>query len=108
MTGESDVPETRSPIVLIDQWEDGAIEERAWVEVTKDTQSAESALRMIEDLYPVEDRYEEETYAASGATEHLKAMGDFSSSGLDEVQWELCEPGPGAVEFWVVNVVCMV
>jgi hypothetical protein len=108
MTGESDVPEVRSPIILIDAWQDGAIEERAWVEVTKDVQTAEGARKMIEDLYPVEDREEEEIYAASGATEHLKPVGDFSSSALDEVQWEVCEPGPGAVKFWVVNVVCMV
>ena len=114
MTGPTDIaPE---PTVLIDEWQDGCIDETAWVEVKQTTPDAESAVGVIEVLYPLDDRCndDEEHYVCTGEREFLAPTAETLAS-MDpwppEGPWEQVEPDSGRVqmrEFWVVRVVCKV
>lgn len=107
MIGPSDVP-TASPLLLIDEWEEECVENTAWVEKTEKCDEPEKAVAVIESEYPVEDRTEEEVYRATGGTVWLKPEDGSHWAAHHEGAWTDAEPGePGALEFWVVVVVCL-
>jgi hypothetical protein len=111
MTGPGDVQQDPTPIVLIDEYEDGYIENHAWVEATTNVPTAEEALRIIEDLYPAGEREEGEGYECNSQQEWL------TPDDADAPQvWTIIDPtkvgalseNPEARIFWRIEVVCPV
>jgi hypothetical protein len=51
---------TPTPMVLIDGWPDGYIEERAWVEVTTATTERRHAIEALEEEMPIADMFPDE------------------------------------------------
>lgn len=105
MTGQSDI--TPFPIVLIDEFEDGMVDETAWVEAIDSVPDKATAIKVVEGLYPLDDRCndDEEKYVCTGSQEWLYPENvDYA----DECPWPKCGPGdmerPGRRKFWVVNV----
>lgn len=54
------------PLVFIDQWLDGYIENRAWVQKGPSTETESHALAWVENWFPLEDRPEVEHYEVVG------------------------------------------
>jgi hypothetical protein len=108
MTGPTDM--THRPEVLIDEYVDGCVEATAWVEVTSEVPDPETAVKVIEGLYPIEDREEEEIYHCDGTKTWQKPDPEFKpefDDGLDPVPWVEAQEGEdNAKWFWVVQVVC--
>lgn len=125
---------TEYPKVLIDQPEDGCIDETGWVEVTPTVGDGDAAVKIIEGVYPTEDRMEEETYVCDGEQEFLAPMhwepcDECNGAAPDDCpgcegsgtvpyeydRWEAVDPQsihPDRREkaklFWIVKVVCKV
>lgn len=114
MTGPTDTnEEVTDPTILIDEWPDGTIESSAWVEVSPSAPTAESAVEWIEKCYPVSDRAEvdEEEYICDGSVVRLCPDPDWEDEHGDEgTPWVEADPEnhhhQGALDFWVVSVVC--
>lgn len=105
MTGPSDIPGTRDPVLLLDEWEDGMIETWGWIEKTAEIDTPEKALAYVEEHLPLEDRAEEERYHADGSLAFHHPGREFQEHG--EGPWVMCAAGvEGALEFWVIQVVC--
>jgi hypothetical protein len=75
MTGQSDTTTKQEPEFLIDQFLDGYIEERAWVEKTDDIDTPEKAVEWVRKQWPASDREEGEDYACNGALEWERPVG---------------------------------
>lgn len=106
MTGPSDI--TPFPVVLIDEWEDGIIEETAWVEAIDSVPDKDTALRVVERLYPLDDRCndDEERYVCEGSHQWLYPEDPDTT---DDTTWPICKgpadmARPGVRKFWVVKV----
>ncbi len=116
------------PVVLVDEWDDGHIENTAWVEVyssksDRGVRTANGAVEVIEKMYPLEDRAEEDFYYCDGERvwmapdgepqgdgqfiqRHSQRDGDFSVYEWPEVPWCATERKGEkmALRFWVVCV----
>lgn len=107
MTGPTDASPPHAPMVLIDEWEDGWVENTAWVEVTSDVTDAAAAIRWVESAFPNEDRPDGESYVAEGDKVWLAQEGEQQTD--DGPSWvEAKEASDGARLFWVVKVTCPV
>lgn len=111
MTGPSDVPEdVNDPQVFIDSYEDGTIDAVAWVVDDKNVNTPTKAQEVVERLYPVGDRPEDEPvrYICDGDQAWLKQDAE------NEEHWNVVDPvqagvdANGAVLCWVVRVDCLI
>lgn len=79
-----------SPMYLIDGWPDGAIEERAWVEITSKTNTHASAIEYLEKEMPIEDVFPDDpdciVYVVTGTTWQRPA--GHPVEGDDEIRVE--------------------
>lgn len=104
MTGPTDTNPEHAPIVLIDAYENGWVEEVAWVAVTDVATDPGTAVKWVENGYPLEDRVDGESYSADG---EMALMRPIDPEGDEEQRWVKCDgTAKGATLFWVVNVVC--
>lgn len=121
MTGTADTTNA-SVAILIDGWEDGIVEDRAWVKVTTLTQTADEALAFLERSYPANEQGEGGEgmhYIAHGKVK-LRPLGWPDADGIirvdgppgqqhtfhwPEVPWHKSDE-PDAQEFWEFEVTC--
>lgn len=94
------------PIILIDCFDDGYVEDRAWVQVTDVTDTPEKAVVALERQFPLEDREDSEAYHCEPDKQEWHRP--ESEAYLDApTPWTECEEGDdGAVRFWAIAVVC--
>jgi hypothetical protein len=107
---KSDVPVT-GPFVLVDD-PDGYPENHAWVEVTRDTGSPEQAAAYLDQIFPMEDRPEEEHFTCDGEQVWLERVVEAEDAETGEGEnWRAVDPTrekpvDGARLFWVIGMAC--
>jgi hypothetical protein len=95
---------TKHPMILIDGWPDGIVEERAWVEVTTEVSGPELAVELLQLNFPVEDIDDGFVYNCDGTQEWHRPEDPETYAEHDEGAWKLCgETDEGALLFWVVT-----
>jgi hypothetical protein len=103
-----------SVCVLIDEWTDGYVSERAWVKVTTLTTTPEEAIARLQREFPIDeqgDGGEHLRYICDGRKERKRPCGLPDETGRvnwdgtiyhwPEVPWR---DDPEGEEFWVIEV----